>query len=93
MRSTINYTSHKILKELSKVLINTVAYRKNEKPKVLPNTCMSKSGSLNSRADATDATDAFDTDSSEEEDVASAGACDLDLRLPLFLPRFAQQGT
>lgn len=56
-------------------------------------TCISKSGSLNSRAEATDATDALDTDSSEEEDVASAGAWDLDLRLPPFLPRFTQQGT
>lgn len=46
-------------------------------------TCKSKSGvTLNSLADATEATDAAETLSSDEEEVVIAGACDLDLRRP-----------
>lgn len=47
------------------------------------------SGSLSSLAEATDATLALETESSDDDEEAGAGACDLDLRRPPFRPRVA----
>ena len=44
------------------------------------------SGNLSSLAEATEATLALDTESSEDDEEAGAGACDLDLRRPPFRP-------
>lgn len=49
-------------------------------------TCISKSGKRSSRADATEATDALETESSEEEE-GGAGAWDRDRRRPLLRQR------
>lgn len=50
-------------------------------------TCISKSGSRSSLADATDATLALETESSDDEDDAGAGAWERERRRPPLRPR------